>query len=339
MRAWIGFIVVSFASLISWPLSASEPALKKSPIPGEFARQDVQKIIGKAKSAPVVVFDIEALAASGPLSAHTQTIVDSLKFAEGPAWSPKGFLVFSDIPGDTLHRWSPHTGLEVFRTPSNQANGNVFTAAGDLITCEHKTRRVSITRADGTYEILADHFHGRAFNSPNDAAIAPDGAIWFTDPTYGLQGREAETAMRAVYRIDPHTRLVQAVIEDCDQPNGIAFSPDGRRLYVADSGKPHHVRVFDVMEAAQAVANPRVFAVITPGVPDGICVHPNGDLYVAAGNGVQVFHHNGSFAALIPTPLPASNVCFGGQNGDSLFITARNQLIRLRMPRVAREAP
>lgn len=304
----------------------------------DLAKPDVQKIIDAAKSVPSVIFDVSALLASGSIADRVEPIVNSLMFSEGPAWSPQGFLVFSDVPQNRIYQWSPRSGLHIFRQPSGQANGNIFLPSGDLITCEHETRSISITRTDGTYGILASGINGKAFNSPNDAALAPDGSVWFTDPTYGLNGREQELKRQGIYRVDLKSGAIQCMIADFDQPNGIAFSQDGARLYVADSGEPCHVRVFDVANGGGYISNSRVFVRIVQGAPDGICTHPNGDIYIAAGNGVQVYHANGVFVALIPTPLPASNVCFGGELGDTLFITARNSLFRLRMPRAVREA-
>lgn len=299
----------------------------------------VQQIVAGDASHSRVIFDIEALRAAVPLAERLEPIVDSLRCAEGPAWSPAGFLVFSDVPADTLYKWSPADGLAVFRQPSRNANGNVFTASGDLITCEHGTRRVTRTSPGGSIDVLADSFLGQAFNSPNDVAIAPDGAVWFTDPTYGLGSRKTELDSNCVYRIDPQTREVARMADGFDQPNGIAFSSDGSQVYVADSGAPSRVVVFDVRDGGKSLAGPREFARIAPGPPDGLCVHPDGDLYVAASDGVQVFRPDGSLVARVPVPLPVSNVCFGGQNGDTLFLTARNLVFRLRMPRAIRTIP
>ena len=259
--------------------------------------------------------------------AELRKLATGMKFTEGPVWVPRdgGYLVFSDIPADELKRWSATEGLSVFRQPSRNANGNILDRDGRLITCEHSGRRVSRLEADGTLTTLAESFEGRAFNSPNDATVAADGAIYFTDPDYGLSGQEREIDGCWVFRLDPKTKQVRVLVKDFDKPNGITLSPDGKRLYIADSGKPRHIRVLDVM-ADGSLSNSRVFCTIDPGVPDGIRCDADGRVWSSAGDGVKVFSPHGKLLGTIPVPESPANLCFGGADGKTLFITARTSL-------------
>jgi len=265
-------------------------------------------------------------------AAVVRKLAGDMKFTEGPVWVPRdgGYLVFSDIPADELKRWSAKDGLGTFRQPSANANGNILDAAGRLISCEHSGRRVSILEADGTLRTLVDRFEGKAFNSPNDVAVASDGAVYFTDPDYGLRGRESEIGGNWVYRFDPETKTLRVLVKDFDKPNGIAFSPDGKRLYVADSGKPRHIRVFDV-EPDGGLSNSRVFCTIVQGVPDGIRCDVDGRVWSSAGDGVNIFDTAGKLLGTIPVPESPANLCFGGADGKTLFITARTSLYAIEV--------
>lgn len=260
-------------------------------------------------------------------AAAVRKLAGDMKFTEGPVWLPRegGFLVFSDIPADELKRWSEKDGLATFRKPSQNANGNLLDREGRLITCEHSGRRLSVLEADGTLRTLVDKFEGKSFNSPNDLAIAPDGAVWFTDPDYGLRGSPGEIGGNWVYRFDPKTKDLRVVAKDFDKPNGIAFSPDAKRLYIADSGKPSHIRVFDV-EADGGLSNSRVFCVIDKGVPDGIRCDVDGRVWSSAGDGVRIHDVSGKLLGTIAVPEVPANLCFGGADGKTLYITARTSL-------------
>ena len=338
MRLWIGFCGIGIgcdgrrpggrlavAALVT-ALAACGPATAEE----AAVLPHVQRIIGKPER---VEFNIEALVAAGELGPLIDPIVSSLKFAEGAAWSPDGYLVVSDIPADTLYRWEPVSGLATFRQPSRNANGNLFLADGTLLTCEHDTRRISATSPDGEYRVLVDNYRGRRFNSPNDLCLDSNGALWFTDPDYGLRGREREIDGNFVYRYEMDSGRLDVVARDFERPNGIGFSPDGRLLYIADSGAPRHVRVFEVVDGRE-LTNGRVFATIDAGVPDGLCTDTRGNLYVATGEGVRIFRPNGELLIRIRLPKAGSNVCFGGVDGNTLFITARNMVYQLSMPPV-----
>jgi gluconolactonase len=260
-------------------------------------------------------------------AAVVRKLAEDLKFTEGPVWVPRdgGYLVFSDIPADELKRWSEKDGLATFRKPSRNTNGNILDAQGRLISCEHSGRRLSILDPDGTLRTLVDRFEGKAFNSPNDLVIARDGAIYFTDPDYGLRGQPSEIGGCWVFRFDPKTQSLRVLAKDFDKPNGIALSPDGKLLYVADSGKPKHIRVFDV-DADGGISNGRVFCTIDKGAPDGIRCDADGRVWSSAGDGVRVFDPSGKMLGIIPVPESPANLCFGGADGKTLFITAGTSL-------------
>lgn len=255
-------------------------------------------------------------------------LTGGMKFTEGPVWSNRdgGFLVFSDIPSNELKRWDESNGLATFRAPSHNTNGNTRDREGRLISCEHSARRVTRTETDGSITVLADQFDGKKFNSPNDPVVKSDGSIWFTDPTYGTpKGEAKEIDGRFVYRIDPETQQVSKVADGFDQPNGLCFSPDESKLYIADSGKPHHIRVFDV-KADHTLAGGDVFCTIDNGGPDGIRCDERGNIWSSAGDGVHVFSPEGKLIARIAVAETPANLCFGGADGKTLFITARTSL-------------
>jgi len=224
-----------------------------------------------------------------------------------------------------LKQWTAKDGVTTFRKPSRNANGNTVDRQGRLVTCEHTGRRVSLLDGDGAVRTLADQFDGKKFNSPNDVVVKTDGTIWFTDPDYGLGRNPRELDGCWVFRFDPKTKNIRVVAKDFDKPNGLCFSPDEKRLYIADSGKAHHIRVFEV-QSDGAAADSRVLCVIQPGVPDGIRCDADGRVWSSAGDGVQVFNPSGELIGKILVPEPPANLCFGGADGKTLFITARTSL-------------
>ena len=259
--------------------------------------------------------------------ASVQKLAGGFGFVEGPVWigGENGYLVFSDIPANELKRWDAKRGVETFRKPSANANGNTLDRQGRLITCEHSGRRVAWQEKSGELITLVDRCEGKRFNSPNDVVVKSDGTIWFTDPDYGLGKNSREQAGNYVYRFDPKTLTTTAVIKDFDKPNGLCFSPDEKRLYVADSGKPHHIRVFDVKRDG-SVSGGRVFCVIDKGGPDGIRADRAGRIFSSAGDGVHIFSAAGELLRKIPVPETPANLCFGGKGNRTLFITARTSL-------------
>lgn len=263
-----------------------------------------------------------------PAEAKVTKLADGFGFTEGPVWISEGggYLVFSDIPRNQLKKWTAKDGVTTFREPSHNANGNNLDRKGRLITAEHSGRRISLMEKDGTSITVVDRSDGKKFNSPNDVVVKSDGTFWFTDPPYGLpKGEQKEQEGNYVYRFDPKSKQVTAVVKDFDMPNGLCFSPDEKRLYVADSGKPHHIRVFEVAKDG-TLGEGKVFAVIEKGGPDGIRCDAEGRIWSSSGNGADVFAKDGSLIAKINTPKGGANLCFGGKHGKTLFITAREGL-------------
>lgn len=263
-----------------------------------------------------------------PEGAKVTKLADGFAFTEGPVWIPRdgGYLVFSDIPKNELKRWTAKDGITTFREPSRNANGNTLDRQGRLVTAEHSARRVSLTEHDGSMVTVVDRFDGKKFNSPNDVVVKSDGTFWFTDPPYGLpKGEEKEQAGNYVFRHDPATKTTTVLERDFDMPNGLCFSPDERKLYIADSGKPRHIRVFDIATDG-TLSNGRVFAVIEKGGPDGIRCDTSGRVWSTSGNGADVFAQDGSLIAKINLPAAGANLCFGGKDATTLFVTAREGL-------------
>jgi len=258
-----------------------------------------------------------------------EKIADGLVFAEGPVWIDNG-LVFSDVRGDTLYRWTETGGLETFRKPSRQANGNTLDPQGRLVTCRHEARDVIRTEPDGSITVLVDSHAGGKLNSPNDVVVQADGTLWFTDPPYGLAKRPKEQQFNAVYRLDPGATEPAPVATNLSYPNGLAFSPDGKFLYVAESDwriKPNFVMRYVVKENGSLVDGER-FVEVERGAADGMRVDEKGRLFCTSGLGIEVFDPSGERAGVIRTPKPASNCCFGGADGTTLFVTARAAVYR-----------
>ncbi len=280
-----------------------------------------------------------------------ERLYDKCRWAEGPVWfNDGGYLLWSDIPNERILRWIPEHGVSVFRANSNFANGNTRDLQGRLVTCEHGTRRVTRTEADGSITVLADQFQGKRLNSPNDVVVHRDGGVWFTDPTYGIlsdyEGFQAEPEQEGsfVYRIDPLSGVIACVASDFVQPNGLAFSPDGKTLYVADSARshdpqaPHHIRAFEVIDASRLGAS-RVFAVIEPGIPDGFRIDVQGNLWTSAGDGIQCFAPDGTLLGKIRLPEKVANLTFGGPRRNRLFIAANTSLYMIHVAVAGAQLP
>jgi len=280
-------------------------------------------------------------------NAAVERLYTGARWAEGPVWFGDGrFLLFSDIPNNRILRWLEDTGeVSVFRSPSNYSNGNYRDREGRLLTCEHDSRRLTRTEQDGAITVLMDHFQGKPMNAPNDLAVHSDGAIWFTDPGYGImsnyEGHKASFELPAnVYRLDPKTLEATAVASDMDKPNGICFSPDEKKLYIVDTGEPkragdpHPIRVYDV-EGGVRLKNGRMFANMAPGSSDGIRCDVDGNVWSAAGwageafNGVHVFAPDGKLIGRIHIPETCANLCFGGARKNRLFMAASQSLYAL----------
>lgn len=256
--------------------------------------------------------------------AKVTRLATGMQFVEGPVWVKSGYLIFSDIPADEQKRWDPQGGVKTFRKPSGQSNGNTLDREGRQLSAEHGNRRVSRTGKDGTVATVVDSFEGKKLSSPNDVVVKSDGTIWFTDPDYGLAGRPKETPGNYVYRFDPQSKSLTAIVKDFDKPNGLCFSPDESKLYIADSGKPRHIRVFQVN--GSNVTGGEVFAGIDKGGPDGIRCDAAGRVWSSSGDGAQIFSGSGKLIARIMLPEAAANLAFGGKSGRTLFLTARKSL-------------
>ncbi|MEZ6129742.1 MAG: SMP-30/gluconolactonase/LRE family protein [Planctomycetaceae bacterium] len=279
-------------------------------------------------------------------------------WAEGPAWNGSGrYLVWSDIPNNVQHRWLEEDGhVSTIRHPSNNSNGNTFDFHGRQISCEHLTRSVVRYEHDGTRNVLANSYNGKSLNAPNDAVVHPNGDIWFTDPGYGglmdYEGRLEDNGSvqpyqkEAVYRIEAATGKLQQVTDEIFKPNGLCFSPDYKKLYVADTGASHYkdakkeIKVWDVVQE-KSLANGRTFASMdlelngetVAGMADGIRCDVKGNIWSSAGwvgqgyDGVHVFAaEDGQRIGQIRLPEICSNVCFGGTKRNRLFMTGSQSL-------------
>jgi len=257
-----------------------------------------------------------------------EKIADGLIFTEGPVWIDNG-LIFSDVKGDTLYRWTERGGLETFRQPSRRANGNTLDPQGRLVTCRHEARDVVRTEVDGSIIVLVNAHADGKLNGPNDVAVQADGTLWFTDPPYGIKPSQKEQPFNAVYRLDPDAAGPVAVVTNLSYPNGLAFSPDGTFLYVAESAgkiKPNFVTRYAV-NADKTLADGVRFCEVETGAADGMRVASDGRLFCTSGLGVEVFDTDGKRLDVIRTPVPASNCCFGPDE-KTLFVTARTAVYR-----------
>ena len=278
-------------------------------------------------------------------SAQVHRVASGLSWAEGPAWFGGGrYLVWSDIPNDRMMRYDETDGsVSVFRQPSGNSNGNTVDRQGRLVTCEHGGRRVSRTEHDGTVVTLADSFEGKRLNSPNDVVVRSDDSVWFTDPMYGIdsdyEGNKAPSEIGAcnVYRIDPATGAVSAVVTDMVRPNGLAFSCDETQLYIADTGISHvpgtpaAIRVYDVAADGRSVSNGRVFAICTAGVFDGFRLDSDGRLWTSAADGVHCYDPDGTLLGKVRVPECVANLAWGGSKHNVLYICASTSLYAVRL--------
>lgn len=263
------------------------------------------------------------------------------RWVEGPAYFPAGrYLIWSDIPNNRLMRFDETDGsVSVFREPSNNTNGNTTDRAGRLISCEHLARRVTRTEFDGSIHVLADSFEGKRLNSPNDVIEKSDGTIWFTDPTYGIdsdyEGAKAPSEIGGswVYRLDPASGALEAVIKDRVQPNGLAFSPDETVLYVVDTGATHRpglpvtIHAYPMVEGR--AGEPRLFATCPEGFYDGFRVDSEGHIWTSAGTAVHCHASDGTLLGEIQIGEIVGNLCFGGPKRNRLYICGQTSLYAL----------
>ena len=274
-------------------------------------------------------------------SSEPEKIAGGFVFTEGPVWNSRDrSLIFSDVQGDAMYLWGEADGSKVFRGPSAGANGNTYDQAGNLITCEHQSRRVSRTLSDGSIEDVATHYQGKRLNSPNDVICSRNGDVFFTDPPYGLRQPDGsflpgELAFAGVFRVSATDGSVSLLADDLAKPNGLVLRDGGKQLLIDDTDN-HAVRVFDLGPDGVLSAD-RVFADVsyenTVGRPDGMKLDSAGNLYVAANTeqGLWVFGPEGGLLGFIGVAEPPSNIAWGEEDWSTLFITARTSVYRLPM--------
>ena len=289
-------------------------------------------------------------------NAAIERIATGYRWAEGPVYvRDGGYLLWSDIPNNRIMRWSEDDGhVSVFRSPSNYSNGNTRDREGRLITCEHDTRRVTRTEPDGKITVLIDRFEGKRLNAPNDAVVTADGAIWFTDPGYGILGNyEGHTDTlelpTQVYRLDPRSGRATVAASGFGRPNGIALSPDERTLYVIDTGivgtsGPSNIRVFDI--AGERLTNDKMFLTnFGPSMTDGIRTDMDGNVWCSMGwgdpneDGVRCYTPAGELIGKIHLPETCANLCFGGKRKNRLFMTASTSVYAVYVETVGAMVP
>lgn len=275
----------------------------------------------------IVLLAAPALSAQIYTDLRVERVAAGYRFTEGPVWSREGYLLFSDIPQNLIVKWTPGQGTADFRAQSGGANGNAFDAQGRLYTCEGRNRRVVRTGRKGGLEVLAERFQGKRLNAPNDIVVRRDGHVYFTDPAFGSQADTRELDFYGVYHIGPKGGL-ELIARPEGRPNGIALSPDGKILYVANSDE-RNVRAYDLDRQGRA-SNERVLVSGIEGVPDGLTVDEKGNLYVAA-RAIAVYTPEGKLLTSIEMPETPSNCAFGDPDFGALYVTARTSVYRIRL--------
>ncbi len=272
-------------------------------------------------------------------NAPLERLATGFRWVEGPVWfGDAGHLLFSDIPNDRILRWSESGGLSVYRQPAGFTNGHTRDRQGRLVSCEHGARRVSRTELDGRVVTLVDRFEGKRLNSPNDVVVKSDGNVWFTDPPYGImtdyEGDKAdsETDQDVVYRFNPANGSIAVACDAAVKPNGLAFSPDEKTFYLADTGGTHQrgipgrIWAFDVGSDGHTLSNKRIFATMESGFADGFRCDEEGKVWTSAGSKVECYLPDGALIGRISIGETVANVTFGGMKNNRLFICASTSL-------------
>ncbi len=284
-------------------------------------------------------------------NAPLEALASGFRWIEGPVWiGDANCLLFQDLPRNRTMRWDEATGVSVWRAPSDYANGQTRDRQGRLIACSHHGRCLYRTELNGLVTTLVAHHEGKRLNAPNDVVVKSDGTIWFSDPLYGIQndyegGRQESEQPPALYRFDPDTGDMRVVAGDFDGPNGLAFSPDERRLYVAETGdqtaeNPRQcIRAFDVSADGRQLSGGEVFHKIAPGYADGFRVDEDGNLWSSAADGVHCIGPDGKLLGKILVPHTVSNVAFGGLMKNRLFIGGSHTLYAIFLNRRGTQFP
>ena len=269
--------------------------------------------------------------------AAIEKIADGFGFTEGPLWNSGGsYLLFSDIPENKIYKWSAKNGVEIYREVSHFSNGLTYDPAGKLIACEHQSRSITREAAKGEFVTLASHYKEKKLNSPNDVVASNDGSILFTDPIYGLRAgnggpADQELSFQGVYRIKPEDNELELITDSFERPNGLAFSPDNKTLYIADTVR-QHLRTFNVDENWR-FSGGQIWAELWDdaftGRPDGIKVDLKGNVFSAGPGGVWVFNSKADLLGRIYLDGKTSNLAWG-EDGHSLFITCGSVVYRIK---------
>jgi gluconolactonase len=297
----------------------------------------------------VTIYDARAIGLV-KAGAALERLCTGAQWGEGPVWIQEdASVLWSDIPNNRILRWAEADGMAVWRDNAEFTNGHARERDGSILHCSHGQRAIVRTRFGSGLscpidEIVVERFMGKRLNSPNDIVVKRDGTIWFSDPPYGIvsdrEGHRAESELgdNYVFRFDPRTSELTIATDFVEEPNGLAFSPDEAVLYVSDTsaalrndgGGNHHIVAFDVV-AGRSLTNPRIFAVVAPGLADGFRVDRNGWVFTSSADSVQVYHPDGTRLARIGVPEKVANLTFGGAAGDELYICASSSLYRMHL--------
>ncbi len=284
-------------------------------------------------------------------NAPLEQLATGFRWTEGPVWmGDADCLLFQDIPRNRTMRWSEATGISVYRYPSDYANGQTRDRQGRLIACSHRSRCLYRTEYDGRLTALVTHYNDKRLNSPNDVVVKSDGSIWFSDPLYGISndyegGRQISELRPGLYRFDPANNDIVLMSDDFDGPNGLAFSPDERRLYVSETGDQNqetprqYIRAFDVSSDGRRLSGGNIFHKVEPGACDGLRVDEDGNIWASAGDGVHCIDARGKLLGKILVGHVVSNLTFGGVHKNRLFMTASQHLYSLFLNRRGAQWP
>lgn len=277
-------------------------------------------------------------------NAGLEELAAGFHWTEGPVWMGDwDCLLFEDLPRNRIMRWSERDGLSIYREPSDYANGQTRDRQGRLVSCSHRGRCLTRTEHDGRVTMLVDRHDGKRLNAPNDVVVKSDGTIWFSDPVYGIStdyegGIQTSEQPPAVYRFDPASGDIRIAAGDFDGPNGLAFSPDEKRLYVAETGDQtqaaprQYIRVFDVADDGR-LSGGAVFHKIEPGYCDGMKVDSDGNVWSSAADGVHCLSPHGKLLGKVKVPCTVSNIAWGGVHRNRLFICASQRLYSIFLNR------